>query len=129
MLFRSEDEPPKQHTITFSQSSAIRSSSASSNSLPIPPPKLSIPEDIFESDDELVEYGFPESSDNDDEGQPQTSTTLPSSNSPAILSPEGFRRFFVVHGGLFSKDDVSLDEIRKIPRVGKQPDAQDLMCE
>ncbi|KAH7874600.1 phosphoprotein phosphatase [Lentinula edodes] len=46
-----------------------------------------------------------------------------------ILSPEGRRRFFVVHGGLFSKDEVTLDDIRKIPRVGRQPGQQGLMCE
>jgi len=46
-----------------------------------------------------------------------------------ILSAEGKRQFFVVHGGLFSKDEVTLDDIRKIPRVGKQPGQQGLMCE
>jgi serine/threonine-protein phosphatase 5 len=45
-----------------------------------------------------------------------------------ILSAEGKRQFFVVHGGLFSKDEVTLDDIRKIPRVGKQPGQQGLMC-
>lgn len=34
----------------------------------------------------------------------------------------GKKRFFVVHGGLFSKDSVTLDDIRKIPRMTqKQP--------
>ncbi|KAI5121578.1 hypothetical protein M0805_000757 [Coniferiporia weirii] len=46
-----------------------------------------------------------------------------------ILSPSGVKRYFVVHGGLFSKDDVSLDEIRKIPRLGRQPGQEGLMCE
>lgn len=46
----------------------------------------------------------------------------------AILSPQGFKRYFVVHGGLFSKDEVTLDEIRKIERVGKQPGQEGLMC-
>ena len=45
-----------------------------------------------------------------------------------ILSPEGRKRFFVVHGGLFSKDGVTLDEIRKINRLGKQPGNEGLMC-
>ncbi|KAJ3829954.1 phosphoprotein phosphatase [Lentinula raphanica] len=45
-----------------------------------------------------------------------------------ILSPQGRRRFFVVHGGLFSKDEVTLEDIRKIPRVGRQPGQQGLMC-
>ncbi|KAI0093249.1 Metallo-dependent phosphatase-like protein [Irpex rosettiformis] len=49
--------------------------------------------------------------------------------SNAILSPEGRKRFFVVHGGLFSKDGVTLDEIRKVERIGKQPGQEGLMCE
>ncbi|KAH9832170.1 phosphoprotein phosphatase [Rhodofomes roseus] len=47
----------------------------------------------------------------------------------AILSPEGKKRYFVVHGGLFSKDGVTLDEIRKIDRIGRQPGQEGLMCE
>ncbi|KAH9935326.1 phosphoprotein phosphatase [Fomitopsis serialis] len=47
----------------------------------------------------------------------------------AILSPEGRKRYFVVHGGLFSKDGVTLDEIRKIDRIGRQPGQEGLMCE
>ncbi|TFK73939.1 protein phosphatase 5 [Pluteus cervinus] len=47
----------------------------------------------------------------------------------SILSPEGFKRYFVVHGGLFSTDDVTLDDIRNIDRVGRQPTDKGLMCE
>lgn len=46
----------------------------------------------------------------------------------AILSPEGKKRYFVVHGGLFSKDGVTLDDIRKIERIGRQPGQEGLMC-
>ena len=46
----------------------------------------------------------------------------------AILSPEGRKRYFVVHGGLFSKDGVTLDEIRNIDRIGRQPGQEGLMC-
>ncbi|KIM31122.1 hypothetical protein M408DRAFT_253902 [Serendipita vermifera MAFF 305830] len=46
-----------------------------------------------------------------------------------ILSPEGRMRYFVTHGGLFSKDNVTLDDIRSIPRIGKQPGNEGLMCE
>ncbi|KAH9931063.1 phosphoprotein phosphatase [Epithele typhae] len=53
----------------------------------------------------------------------------PSSAAKAILSPEGRKRHFVVHGGLFSKDGVTLDDIRKIQRVGRQPGQEGLMCE
>jgi serine/threonine-protein phosphatase 5 len=38
-------------------------------------------------------------------------------------------RYFVCHGGLFSKDGVTLDEIRGINRIGKQPGTEGLMCE
>jgi hypothetical protein len=60
-------------------------------------------------------------------------TILPSippslSSSEAILSPEGRKRYFVVHGGLFSKDGVTLEDIRKIQRIGKQPGNEGLMC-
>ncbi|KAF7321747.1 Serine/threonine-protein phosphatase [Mycena kentingensis (nom. inval.)] len=46
-----------------------------------------------------------------------------------ILSPDGKKRFFVVHGGLFSKDGVTLEEIKKIHRFGRQPGQEGLMCE
>ncbi|KAF8608507.1 protein phosphatase 5 [Ceratobasidium sp. AG-I] len=60
------------------------------------------------------------------------SPTLPpvsTSKATAILSPEGRKRFFIVHGGLFSRDGVTLDEIRKIQRLGRQPGNEGLMCE
>ncbi|KZO93145.1 Metallo-dependent phosphatase, partial [Calocera viscosa TUFC12733] len=47
----------------------------------------------------------------------------------AILSSEGKKRFFVVHGGLFSKDNVTLNDIRQVQRFGKQPGTEGLMCE
>jgi len=50
-------------------------------------------------------------------------------DSNAILSPQGFRRYFVVHGGLFSKDQVTLEDIRKIDRIGRQPGQEGLMCQ
>jgi serine/threonine-protein phosphatase 5 len=37
-------------------------------------------------------------------------------------------KLFVVHGGLFSRDDVTLDEIRKINRF-RQPGSEGLMAE
>ncbi|KAL0577623.1 Palmitoyl-protein thioesterase 1 [Marasmius crinis-equi] len=49
--------------------------------------------------------------------------------SQTILSPQGTKRYFVVHGGLFSKDDVTLDDVRKIDRFGRQPGQSGLMCE
>ena len=53
----------------------------------------------------------------------------PPSVGKAILSPDGKKRFFVVHGGLFSKDSVTLEDIRKLDRIGKQPGTEGLMCE
>ncbi|KAI9246852.1 Metallo-dependent phosphatase-like protein [Sporodiniella umbellata] len=38
------------------------------------------------------------------------------------------KKIFVTHGGLFSRDNVTLDEIRKIDRSG-QPGNEGLMCE
>ncbi|KAI8974647.1 Metallo-dependent phosphatase-like protein [Pilobolus umbonatus] len=39
-------------------------------------------------------------------------------------------KIFVTHGGLFSRDNVTLDEIRKIDRIGQgQPGNDGLMCE
>jgi serine/threonine-protein phosphatase 5 len=46
-----------------------------------------------------------------------------------ILSPEGRKRYFIVHGGLFSKDEVTLDDIRNISRLGRQPADEGLMRE
>lgn len=50
------------------------------------------------------------------------------SSKGAILSPEGKKRYFVVHGGLFSKDGVTLDDVRKVQRIGHQPGQEGLMC-
>ena len=38
------------------------------------------------------------------------------------------KKIFVAHGGLFSKDGVKLDDLRKIDRR-KQPGSEGLMCE
>lgn len=38
------------------------------------------------------------------------------------------KRVFITHGGLFSRDDVTVDELRKIDRF-KQPPNEGLMCE
>ncbi|CAK5281798.1 unnamed protein product [Mycena citricolor] len=51
----------------------------------------------------------------------------PNKTGNPILSPQGFKRYFVVHGGLFSKDDVTLEDIRKVDRVGRQP-GQEVSC-
>ncbi|KAF9051131.1 Metallo-dependent phosphatase [Hymenopellis radicata] len=58
-----------------------------------------------------------------------SATKPPATEGKAILSSEGLKRFFVVHGGLFSKDDVTLDDVRKIDRIGRQPGQEGLMCE
>ena len=57
-----------------------------------------------------------------------SATRRPSVKENVILSPDGFKRYFVTHGGLFSKDGVTLDEIRKIKRIGRQPGTEGLMC-
>jgi serine/threonine-protein phosphatase 5 len=57
-----------------------------------------------------------------------SATRPPTETQNVILSPEGVKRYFVTHGGLFSKDGVTLDEIRKINRIGRQPGTEGLMC-
>ncbi len=52
----------------------------------------------------------------------------PAKKDASILTDDGRKRYFVVHGGLFSKDDVSLDDIKKIDRIGRQPGQEGLMC-
>jgi serine/threonine-protein phosphatase 5 len=48
-----------------------------------------------------------------------------------ILSPEGRKRFFVVHGGLFSKDGVTLEDIKAIDRFkgNGQPGSEGLVVD
>ncbi|KAJ6596660.1 phosphoprotein phosphatase [Mycena sp. CBHHK59/15] len=58
-----------------------------------------------------------------------SATKPPLKSGSPILSPQGFKRYFVVHGGLFSKDGVTLEDIRKIDRIGRQPGQEGLMCE
>ncbi|CAL1707379.1 unnamed protein product [Somion occarium] len=53
----------------------------------------------------------------------------PEPKGKAILSSDGRKRYFVVHGGLFSKDGVTLEDIRKIERISRQPGQEGLMCE
>ncbi|VDB87338.1 unnamed protein product [Peniophora sp. CBMAI 1063] len=58
-----------------------------------------------------------------------SATQPPAEKKGVILSSEGLKRYFVTHGGLFSKDGVTLDEIKKIDRIGKQPGNEGIMCE
>ena len=47
-----------------------------------------------------------------------------------ILSTQGLKRYFIVHGGLYSKDGVSLSDIAKIDRIRmRQPGTLGLMSE
>ncbi|PLW11818.1 hypothetical protein PCANC_20237 [Puccinia coronata f. sp. avenae] len=47
-----------------------------------------------------------------------------------FVDPQGRKRYFIVHGGLFSRDEVTFEELRKIPRmVKKQPGNEGLMME
>lgn len=57
-----------------------------------------------------------------------SATQPPRMESPSDILSQGVKRYFVVHGGLFSKDDVTLEDIRKIDRVGRQPGTEGLMC-
>ena len=49
---------------------------------------------------------------------------------PAILSPSGRKRYFVVHGGPpVSRDGYTLSDVASIDRFGRQPGQEGLMCE
>lgn len=58
-----------------------------------------------------------------------SATQPPAKKEDVILSPDGFKRYFVTHGGLFSKDGITLDDVRAIKRIGRQPGTEGLMCE
>ena len=46
------------------------------------------------------------------------------------LGPNGTIRYLVLHGGLFSSDDIGLEDIRKIDRLKqKQPSGDTIMGE
>ena len=57
-----------------------------------------------------------------------SATEPPRTESPSDILSQRVKRYFVVHGGLFSKDEVTLEDIRKIDRVGRQPGTEGLMC-
>jgi serine/threonine-protein phosphatase 5 len=57
-----------------------------------------------------------------------SATLPPAKKEDVILSPDGFKRYFITHGGLFGKDGITLDEIRAIKRIGRQPGTEGLMC-
>ena len=49
---------------------------------------------------------------------------------PVLDSETGRKRYFVVHGGLFSRDDVTLDDVAGVDRFAcKQPGQEGLMME
>lgn len=58
-----------------------------------------------------------------------SATLPPAEKQDVILSPDGCKRYFITHGGLFGKDGITLDEIRAIQRIGRQPGTEGLMCE
>lgn len=63
------------------------------------------------------------------QGQDLPATVSKAQKSP-ILDEHGKKRFFVVHGGLFSKDDVYLKDIKEIDRHKiAQPGQEGLMME
>lgn len=60
--------------------------------------------------------------------EPPLPTASPNPPNPTLFN--GVKRFFVVHGGLFSKDDVTLNDIKNVDRLKqKQPGSDGLMCE
>lgn len=61
---------------------------------------------------------------------PSGASTSHAQTVPICDKDTGRKRFFVVHGGLFSKDDVTLSDIREVDRfTRKQPGQEGLMME
>ena len=61
---------------------------------------------------------------------PATASKSLAQTAPIVDKETGHKRFFVVHGGLFSKDNVTLSDIRAVDRFAKkQPGQEGLMME
>ena len=61
---------------------------------------------------------------------PATASKSLAQTAPIVDKKTGHKRFFVVHGGLFSKDNVTLSDIRAVDRFAKkQPGQEGLMME
>lgn len=61
---------------------------------------------------------------------PENASKSQAQKAPVVCKETGFKRYFVVHGGLFSDDHVTLDDIRAIDRFSKkQPGQEGLMME
>lgn len=59
---------------------------------------------------------------------PPKADAAPNPKNPTLFN--GVKRYFVVHGGLFSREDVLLSEIKAVDRMKqKQPGHDGLMCE
>lgn len=62
--------------------------------------------------------------------QPPTKRKDPRLPLKPQLGPNGTIRYLVLHGGLFSSDDIGLEDIRKIDRIRqKQPSGDTIMGE
>lgn len=60
--------------------------------------------------------------------EPPQENASPNPKNPTLYN--GVKRFYIVHGGLFSRDEVTLSDIRQIDRLKqKQPGQEGLMCE
>ena len=72
----SDEDSEDEGVITFTPSSATRRKSSSpKKQLAIPPAKLKFSEAVFDSEDELVDYGFSDTSDEEEEDNPNHHTT------------------------------------------------------
>ena len=131
-IFRTNGFPSLHHSYLFNGDFVDRGSFSVEVILTLLAYKLLYPSNFFmsrgnhETDDMNKVYGF--------EGEVKAKY----SDSAYKLFTEVFNaiplaqvienRVFVVHGGLFSRDDVSLDDLRSIDRF-KQPSTDSLMCE
>ncbi|WFD26606.1 protein-serine/threonine phosphatase [Malassezia nana] len=61
---------------------------------------------------------------------PENASKSKAQTSAIVHKETGLKRYFVVHGGLFSKDNVTLDDIQAVDRFAKkQPGQEGLMME
>lgn len=134
-IFETNGWPSESHTYLFNGDFVDRGSWSTEIALTLYALKLALPNNLYinrgnhESDNMNITYGFSGEckskylSDNVFKAFSESFSLLPL----ATLIGD---KFFVVHGGLFSNDDVTLDDIRAFDRFKhKQPAHEGIMME
>ncbi|EOD49502.1 Metallo-dependent phosphatase [Neofusicoccum parvum] len=133
-IFRLNGKPSEKHSYLFNGDFVDRGSWSTEVALTLYAYKLLYPKTFFlnrgnhETDDMNRMYGF--------EGECRAKYTervfkiFSESFSALPLATLIGKKFFVLHGGLFSKDDITLDDVRKLNRhKQRQPGQSGLMME